>query len=70
MKQFVVSDEHWANRDTVMGFGNDDVSIRLADLLLNFGSPQNETNEVVRGVRGRGVGIHSRWLAFSFRAPA
>jgi hypothetical protein len=66
MRQFVVSEGDWANRDTVMGFGNDDVSVRLADLLLNFGSPQNEINEVVLEGEGgfRGVGVHSAEAAF------
>ena len=66
MKQFVVSEQDWANRDTLMGFGNDDVSIRLADLLLDFGSPENETNEVVLEGEGgfRGVGVHSAEAAF------
>ncbi|HET6840108.1 MAG TPA: hypothetical protein VFK06_00215 [Candidatus Angelobacter sp.] len=66
MRQFVVSEEDWTNRDTVMGFGNDDVSVRFADLLLNFGSPQNEINEVVLEGEGgfRGVGVHSAEAAF------
>lgn len=66
MKQFVVSEEDWANRDTVMGFGNDDVSVRLADLLLNFGSSQNRTNEILLEGEGgfRGVGVHSAEAAF------
>lgn len=37
MKNFVVSEADWAGRDTVMGFGNDDANIRLADMLLNLG---------------------------------
>ena len=61
LKEFVVTDDDWARRDTVIGFGNDDASVRLAELLLRFGSPQNETNEVVLEGEGgfRGVGRFS-----------
>ena len=66
LKEFVVTEEQWAGRDTVMGFGNDDASVRLAALLLNFGSPGNETTEVVLEGEGgfRGVGIRSAEAAF------
>lgn len=66
LEQFVVTDEHWASRDTVIGFGNDDASVRLAALLLNFGSPSNKTTEVVLEGEGgfRGVGVHSAEVAF------
>jgi hypothetical protein len=61
LKEFVVTDEQWAARDTVLGFGNDDASVRLAALLLNFGSPENETSEVALEGEGgfRGVGVRS-----------
>ena len=66
LKRFVVTEEQWASRDTVIGFGNDDASIRLASLLLNFGSPESDTNEVVLEGEGglRGVGVHSAEAAF------
>jgi hypothetical protein len=64
MSEFVVSEADWAARDTVNGFGNDDASIRLADLLLNIGySDQSEI--VLEGEGGnRGVGIHSAEAIF------
>jgi hypothetical protein len=64
MKEFVVSEADWASRDTVVGFGNDDASIRLAALLLNIGySDQDEI--VLEGEGGnRGVGIHSAEAVF------
>jgi hypothetical protein len=66
LKEFVVTEEQWASRDTVIGFGNDDASVRLAALLLNIGSPGNETNEVVLEGEGgfRGVGLRSAEAAF------
>jgi hypothetical protein len=66
LKDFVITEQDWANRDTVMGFGNDDASVRLAGLLLNIGSPQNETSEVeLEGEGGfRGVGVHSAEVSF------
>jgi hypothetical protein len=66
LKEFTVTDEDWARRDTVMGFGNDDASVRLAGLFLNIGSPQNEKTEVVLESEGgfRGVGIHSAEASF------
>jgi hypothetical protein len=33
--------DHWEARDTIEGFGNDDASVLLAELLLNFGSTKN-----------------------------
>jgi hypothetical protein len=66
LKEFVVTDQDWVQRDTVIGFGNDDASVRLAELLLRFGSPQNETNEVVLEGEGgfRGVGRFSAEASF------
>jgi hypothetical protein len=64
MKEFVASEADWAARDTVMGFGNDDANIRLADMLLNLGySDQREI--VLEGEGGnRGVGINSAEAVF------
>ena len=66
LEECVVTDQDWALRDTVFGFGNDDASVRLAGLLLKLGSPRNETNEVVLEGEGgfRGVGVHSAEAAF------
>jgi len=66
LKEIVITEEDWAQRDTVVGFGNDDASVRLADLLLKFGSPSNETTEVfLEGEGGfRGVGRFSAEAAF------
>jgi len=66
LKECVVTEEDWAQRDTVVGFGNDDASVRLADLLLKLGSPRNETSEVVLEGEGgfRGVSLHSAEAAF------
>jgi hypothetical protein len=33
---------HWEDRDVVQGFGNDDASVMLADLLLDFGRDENK----------------------------
>jgi len=65
MKEIVVSEADWVSRDTVMGFGNDDANIRLADLLLNMGySDQSEV--VLEGEGGnRGVGINSAEAVFA-----
>jgi hypothetical protein len=66
LKEFVVTEDQWASRDTVIGFGNDDASVRLAALLLNIGSPANETTEIVLEGEGgfRGVGVRSAEAAF------
>jgi hypothetical protein len=66
LKECVITEQDWAQRDTVTGFGNDDASVRLADLLLRLGSPRNETTEVVLEGEGgfRGVGVHSAEVAF------
>jgi hypothetical protein len=64
MKEFVASEADWAARDTVMGFGNDDANVRLADLLLNLGY-SSETEVVLEGEGGfRGVGINSAEAVF------
>ena len=54
------------NRDTVIGFGNDKASVRLAELLLNAGLPQSQVVEYQLEDEGgfRGVGIHSAEATF------
>jgi hypothetical protein len=66
LKEFVVSEEDRAGRDTVKGFGNDDASVRLAELFLNIGSAENKASEVVLEGEGgfRGVGLDSAEAAF------
>jgi hypothetical protein len=66
LKEFIVTEEDRVGRDTVKGFGNDDASVRLAELLLNIGSVENKTGEVVLEGEGgfRGVGLHSAESAF------
>lgn len=66
LKQFVVTEDHWAQRDTIFGFGNDEASVLLAELLLRMGSPLNETNEIALEGEGgfRGVGVHSAEASF------
>lgn len=62
----VVTEEDRANRDTLIGFGDDDASVLLAELLLRFGSPQNEAREIVLEGEGgfRGVGRFSAEASF------
>lgn len=64
MPEFVVSDADWASRDTLKGFGDDDASIRLADLLLNIG--YSDLREIVLEGEGgnRGVGVSSAEALF------
>lgn len=52
------TEEDWYRRETIIGFGNDRGSIRLAELLLNASRPQNTLNEYeLEGEAGfRGVG--------------
>ena len=66
MNGISATDDDWNGRDTVIGFGNDDASVLLAELLLQLGSTENETDEVVLEGEGsfRGVGIHSAEVAF------
>jgi hypothetical protein len=61
LKECLVTDDDWAQRDTLVGFGNDDASVGLAELLLRFGWPQNESNELALEGEGgfRGVGRFS-----------
>jgi hypothetical protein len=64
MREFVASEADWASRDTVLGFGDDDANIRLADLLLNIGY-SDESKIVLEGEGGnRGVGLTSAEAAF------
>ncbi len=66
LNEFLLTEQDWASRDTVIGFGNDDASVMLAELLLRFGSPANEGNEVVLEGEGgfRGVGRFSAEASF------
>jgi hypothetical protein len=64
INQFVATEDDWAARDTVMGFGTDDANIRLADLLLNIGY-SDQTEFVLEGEGGnRGIGINSAEAVF------
>lgn len=54
--------EHWDNRDLLVGFGNDDTSVRLADMLLNLSRPSNSRN-LVRLETGAGYGGVSKLSA-------
>lgn len=62
----LLSEEDWASRDTLVGFGSDEGNVMLAELLLNFGAPRNEVTEVVlEGENGfRGVTRSSVEAAF------
>jgi hypothetical protein len=63
----LVTEEDWAARDSVRGFGSDEASVRLACLLLRFGSPENKIREIVlEGENGgrRGVGLRSAEASF------
>lgn len=69
---FVVTEEQWKARDLLRGFGSIRGSLRLAELLLDFGRPSNQRLEVVlEGEAGfRGVASQSAectfWLPGSF----
>jgi hypothetical protein len=54
-------EDGWARRDTVRGFGSDRATVRLAELLLDAGRPDNPVQEYeLEGEGGfRGVGVHS-----------
>lgn len=69
LKECLVTDDDWAQRDTVVGFGNDDASVKLAELLLRFGSHQNETNEVVLEGEGGFCGVGRFGAEASFYLP-
>lgn len=58
LKRFVVTDEDWKQRDTIIGFGGDRGSVLFAELLLNAGRLQSKLNEYhLEGEAGvRGVG--------------
>lgn len=53
-----VNKDEWESRDTINGFGNDEGSVRLAELFLNLANVENETDEIeLEGEAGfRGVG--------------
>ena len=61
MKDFVVTEDDYRNRDTVRCFGSDAGDVLFAELLLNAGQPQNLTDEYeLEGEGGfRGVGVLS-----------
>jgi hypothetical protein len=61
-----VTDADWQARDTLLGFGFEAASVRLAELFLNIGLPHNPVNEyILEGEGGqRGVGIHSAEVRF------
>jgi|GEM_PF-524173 len=60
------SEQDWADRDTVRGFGTDEGSVRLAELLLNASQPNNLVDEyTLEGDGGcRGVGFLSAEARF------
>lgn len=66
LQQCIVTESDRSGRDTIKGFGSDDASVSLAELLLRMGSPNNRTNEVVLEGEGgfRGVGVHSAEASF------
>jgi hypothetical protein len=45
-KDFVLTEEDWASRNAVRGFGSDRAIVRLAELWINLGSETNKTDEV------------------------
>jgi hypothetical protein len=61
-----ITDAAWQARDTVLGFGLEAASTRLAELFLNIGLPHNPVHEyVLLGEGGqRGVGLHSAEARF------
>ena len=54
----VITEDEWAKRDTVKGFGSDRGSVLFAELLLNASRPRNPLDEyALEGELGfRGVG--------------
>ena len=54
--------EHWDERDMIVGFGNDDASVRLASMFLNFGGTRNKRT-MVRLETAAGYGGVSRLSA-------
>lgn len=68
-KEFAVTEGDWASRDIIKGFGNDDASVRLAELLLNIGYSE-EKEIALEGEGGvRGVGINSAEATFVIKGP-
>jgi hypothetical protein len=67
-----VTDAEWQARDTLLGFGFEAASVRLAELFLNIGLPHNPVNEyILEGEGGqRGVGIHSAEVRFFLPSSA
>jgi hypothetical protein len=70
--QSTIADEQWQARDTVVGFGLEEASVRLAELFLNMGLPQNSVTEYrLEGEGGhRGIGIHSAEVRFCLPGSA
>ncbi len=61
LEECIVTEEQWAQRDTIIGFNTDEASVRLAELLLNIGRPENTVDQYdLEGEGGfRGVGEQS-----------
>lgn len=61
MKDIVITEEDWRNRDTIRSFGNDEGTALFAELLLNVGQSENRIDEYeLEGEGGfRGVGVCS-----------
>lgn len=62
----IIADDQVQACDTVVGFGLEEASVRLAELLLNMSLPHNAVNEYVLEREGscRGVGPHSAEVRF------
>jgi hypothetical protein len=65
-EESIITDDQVQGRDTVVGFGLEEGSVRLAELLLNMSLPHNSVNEYVLEREGgyRGVGTHSAEVRF------
>ena len=78
----VITDEEFAQRDTLIGFGNDRGAVRFAALLLDIGAPENAQTEVdlegelgFRGVAPGSVEVQlttpgaERWIRIGADCP-
>jgi hypothetical protein len=65
-ESYTVTEEQEHARNTVVGFGFEAATTRLAELFLNMSLPHNPVNEYVLEGEGeyRGVGIHSAEVRF------
>jgi hypothetical protein len=65
-EESIITDDQMQGCDTIVGFGLEEGSVRLAELLLNMSLPLNAVNEYVleREGRYRGVGPHSAEARF------